>query len=172
MTYYPKNKIKTNLSTNGREFQTAVMAIATGNNTYSGYYYKLASGKYYTGKFPGDGNNEELFPLNPTTTPPPSLPKTNTPPLFPTPEDYKNGSFKRYFKKKVNEFLIQELTLDQFQQETSILYIPFSMDWKLTGENIDIVYNINKNMSLLTEQRSNIPGFNVYLNNDYAKYYK
>ena len=172
MAYYPKNKIKTNLSTNGGEFQTATMTVASGAPSYSGYYYKLASGKYYTGKFPGDGVNEELFPLNPTTTPPPSLPKTNTPPLYPTPEDYKNGSFIRYFRKKVNEFLIQELTLDQFQQETSILYTPFSMEWKLTGENIDAVYNINRNMSLLIEQRSNIPGFNVYLNNDYAKYYK
>jgi len=172
MAYYPKNKIKTNLSTSGGEFQTVTMANSAGGTTYSGYYYKLASGKYYTGKFPGDGVNEELFPLNPISTPPPTLPKTNTPPLFPTPEDYKNGFFIRYFRKKVNEFLIQELTFDQFQQETSILYTPFSMEWRLTGENIDIVYNINKNMSLLTEQRSNIPGFNVYLNNDYAKYYK
>jgi len=172
MAYYPKNKIKTNLSTGGGEFQTAAMTVTTGNNTYSGYYYKLASGEYYTGKFPGDGVNEKLFPLNPTTTPPPILPKTNTPPLYPTPEDYKNGFFIRYFRKKVNEFLIQELTLDQFQLETSVLYIPFSMEWKLTGENIDAVYNINRNMSLLTEQRSNISGFNVYLNNDYAKYYK
>ena len=170
--YYPKNKIKTNLSTNGGEFQTADMAVVSVTSTYSGYYYKLYNGKTYTGKFPGDGTNEELFPLNPTPTPPPATPKTFTPPLYPTPEDYKNEFFIRYFKKKVNEFLIYELTLNQFQQENSLLYIPFSMKWQLTGVDIDTIYNINKNISLLTEQRYKVNGFNEYLNNDYAKYYK
>jgi hypothetical protein len=174
MAYYPKNKIKTNLFTSGGEYQTSLMALLNSSPpiTYNGYYYKLADGKTYKGKYPGDGDNEEIFSLTnaPTATPPP--PKTSVPPLYPTPEDYKTGYFTRYFKKKINEFLFEELTLDQYNIVYTVLYIPFSIQWKLTGIDIDEVYTINKNTSLLTEQRYKVNGFNEYLNNDYARYYK
>ena len=169
--YYPKNKIKTNLFTNGGEYQTNVMVLARGETSYVGYYYSLSDGTFYTGKYPGDGVNEEIFSIIQEETPTPT-PKIFVPPLYPTPDDYKNGFFTRYFKKKINEFLFEELTFDQYNNVYTILYIPFSMQWQLTGTNIDTVFNVNKNMALLTEQRSKVPGFVGYLNNDYARYYK
>ena len=172
MTYYPKNKIQTNLFTNGSEYQTLESSILGLDDSYTGYYYKLYNGKIYTGKFPGDGNNDEIVLINEKPTPKQKTPVTNVPPLYPTPEDYKKGYFTRYFKKKVNEFIFEELTLDQFNNIYIVLYIPFSLTWRLIGTDIDTVYNINKNTSLLTEQKFKVPSFNGYLNNDYARYYK
>lgn len=172
MAYYPKNKIQTNLFTNGSEYQTLDSNLLGLNTSYTGYYYKLYNGKAYTGKFPEDGNNTELVLISGKPTPTPKTPITNVPPLYPTPEDYKKGYFTRYFKKKVNEFIFEELTLDQYNNVYIILYIPFSLTWRLVGTDIDTVYNINKDTSLLTEQKFKVPGFNGYLNNDYARYYK
>jgi len=172
MAYYPKNKIQTNLFTNGGEYQTLESNILGIDTSYTGYYYKLYNGKSYTGKFPGDGNNDEIVLIGGKLIPKQKTPITNVPQLFPTPEDYKNGFFTRYFKKKVNEFIFEELTLDQFNNVYIVLYIPFSLTWRLVGTDIDTVYNINKNTSLLTEQKFKVPSFNGYLNNDYARYYK
>ena len=47
MAYYPKNRIVTNLYTRGGEFSTTI----TGQE-YTGYYYKLYNGTYFTGKTP------------------------------------------------------------------------------------------------------------------------
>lgn len=171
MTYYPKNKIKTNLFTNGGEYQTTSMVDLGRGNSYIGYYYSLANGTFYTGKYPGDGANEELFSMIKEETPTPT-PKTFVPPLYPTPDDYKKGFFTRYFKKKANEFIFEELTFDQYNNVYTILYIPFTMEWQLIGKDINTVFNVNKNMALLTEQRNKVPGFTGYLNNDYARYYK
>ena len=98
MAYYPKNKIQTNLFTNGDEYQTLDSNILGLDGSYIGYYYKLSNGKFYTGKFPGDGNNDEIVLISGKPTPTPKTPITNVPPLYPTPEDYKNGFFTRYFK--------------------------------------------------------------------------
>jgi hypothetical protein len=48
--YYPKSKIKTNLYTEGGEY-----LLYTDKSGYTGYYYKVSSGKAYTGKNPQDG---------------------------------------------------------------------------------------------------------------------
>lgn len=74
MPYYPKSQIKTNL------FATANDYLTTSTNQpkdffntplenipsliYKGPYYQISSGKIYTGKFPGDGNNLELFSID------------------------------------------------------------------------------------------------------------
>lgn len=172
MTYYPKNKIKTNLFTNGNEYQTYSMTIMNSSPTYTGYYYSLANGKYYTGKFPGDGTNDELFPLIQKPTPTTPIPKTLTPPLYPTPDDYNIGYFTRYFSKKRNEFVFEELTKEKFNLVYTNLYIPFSITWYITGPNIDRIFITNKNASLLAEQQYKVPGFVGFLQDDFARYYK
>jgi len=58
MAYFPLSQIKTNLFTNGYEFTTN---ITDTTNSYSGYYWKTSSGKYYTGKTPQDLPTQELF---------------------------------------------------------------------------------------------------------------
>jgi hypothetical protein len=54
--YYPQSQITPNLYTNGNEF----MYLKTGIE-YIGYYFKISSGKYYTGKTPQNTPNEEII---------------------------------------------------------------------------------------------------------------
>ena len=54
--YIPKNKIKTNLYTKGNEF-----GYLKGGGVYIGYYHKLYTGKFYTGKTPNDKPVEEIY---------------------------------------------------------------------------------------------------------------
>ena len=56
--YYPKSQITPNLYTNGGEF----LNLET-NQPYSGYYYKISTGKYFTGRNQDDRPNVELIPL-------------------------------------------------------------------------------------------------------------
>jgi hypothetical protein len=54
--YYPKSQITSNLYTNGGEF-----VYANTKETYSGYYFKISTGKYFTGKNQDDRPNVELI---------------------------------------------------------------------------------------------------------------
>ena len=54
--YIPKNKIKTNLYTRNNEFQ-----YLSNGKEYIGYYHKLHTGKFYTGKTPNDKPVEEII---------------------------------------------------------------------------------------------------------------
>jgi hypothetical protein len=173
MAYYPKNKIQQNLQTNGGEYKT-IPNYNNGINTfYSGFYYKLFNGKTYTGKYPGDGDNEEIISISTASSPPNTTPltTTNIPPLFPTPKDYEVGAFTRYFTKKRNEYLFDELTKDQYNNVNKTLYIPFQIQWQLVGDR-DTTYTTNRNIVLLAEQRNKVPGLQTYLKEDYLKYYK
>ena len=55
--YYPKSQITINLYTNGKEYFLINTQIP-----YTGYYYKLSTGKKYTGKTPDGGQGIELTP--------------------------------------------------------------------------------------------------------------
>jgi hypothetical protein len=54
--YYPQSQITSNLYTNGSEF----MYLKTGLE-YIGDYFKISTGKYYTGRTPQDAPNEEII---------------------------------------------------------------------------------------------------------------
>jgi len=174
MTYIPKNKIKTNLSTNGNEY-----IIESTGVSYFGYFYKLYNGDVYTGKFPGDGQNLKLVPSRPTYSLPssPSLTVTSIPPLYPTPDDYKNGMFTRYFSKKRNEYLFKELTKDQYDQLNKpssndyTLYQPFFIKWMLTGDE-KTVANYNFYSIRNAEEKEKVLGLNEFLKMNYLQYYK
>jgi hypothetical protein len=56
--YYPKSQITPNLYTNGDEFVSSV-----DNSGYSGYYFKISTGKYFTGRNQDDRPNVELTPI-------------------------------------------------------------------------------------------------------------
>lgn len=177
MTYFPKNKIQTNLYTPGGEF-----ILALTQTEYIGYYYKLYNGKYYTGRTPSTPNTEELFFL--TLSPPPvdsgaSLTKIIPySPILPTPQDYKNGVFIRYFNLKRNQPIFTEIdkdTYQKFQQKDSQVpwktYKVFSLFWELTGD-INKVAQTNKNITELAEQREKALGLSLYLKKDWTQYYK
>jgi len=203
--YYPLSQIKTNLYTNGGEY-----AILSSGKNYNGYYFKISTGKYYTGKTPQDLPNEELVPIiSPSSlslfNEAPTkiqlnvdveevknvsyidLSRTNLnqvsylpyySPQLPTQQDYQNGVFRRYFCKKTNEIIYTEIDLDQYKNLISKnsqilwqLYEPFNISWQLTGDKQQTA-QVNKNIVELTSFRLKLPNFNLYLKEDYIKYYQ
>lgn len=67
--YYPKSQIKTNLYTSQQQY-----VFPNTQTYYEGFYYETSTGKAYTGKFPGDGNNILIIPSqesDPTIDPTP-----------------------------------------------------------------------------------------------------
>lgn len=137
--YYPKSQIKPNQYTNGGEF-----AYANNNQEYIGYYFKVSTGRFFTGRNQDDRPNDELLSINTditttnttlsiesavvivdpvysyvtnTPTPPPTfIPPYN--PTTPTQQDYQNGEFRRYFCKKTNETIYIEIDQKTFDQLT------------------------------------------------------
>jgi hypothetical protein len=192
--YYPKSQIEPNLYTNGEEF------VYVGTITfYRGPYYKTSKGKYFTGNIPGDGNNLELelFETLETTENPgvetvTVLNSTYVQTIFgtdtllipkhiqpvPTEEEYTRGVFKRYFCKKTNQ--IQYLEIDKLTYENLVSqnseylwqnYLPFSIDWILTGSREQVSRTNQHNVQKISKELFLIK-FGDFLKNDYLKYYK
>ena len=157
--YFPKNKIKTGLYTNGGEF-----VYADNNSPFLGYYYSLYNGKYYEGKSPTKGNREIIFvstlPEGENTGNKPdyvldfentklayiiSSNQTQIVPVSffpqPTEKDYEIGQFRRYFCKKINENIFLEINKADYEglftqnpKYVFTLYTPFYLYWYLTGD--------------------------------------
>jgi hypothetical protein len=174
MTYIPKNKVKSNLYTQGGEF-----IYASTKEPYVGDYHELSTGKFYTGKTPNSLNIKELIkPFDDEGGP--NGPSSSTPyaPLFPTLQDYKNGEFVRYFICRRNESLFVEIDKANFtkyqQKDPTIswkLYKPFSLFWVLTGD-VNQVAQTNRNVTELVEAKENVLGLSLYLKEDWTQYYK
>lgn len=139
MPYYPKSQIKTNLYTSGGEYSLEPPNNATSQPSYIGYYYKISTGRAFTGKTPSEGASQILYPLrdildisNPheentvqvafnynksflkyNTLLSDNFPKSRLMPSYnptiPTKNDYQLGVFTRYFCKKNNEFKYIEI---------------------------------------------------------------
>jgi hypothetical protein len=193
--YYPKSQITPNQYTSGNEF-----IIASNSSPYVGYYYKVSTGKYYTGRNPDDRPNEELIftlvqdytddqqnrviPVEPLISALTNVPISVTPtylpyysPVIPTTQNYQNGEFQRYFCKKVNEIIYIEINLDQYTKLKSkspeieySLFFPFTITWVLTG-NKEQVAKTNKNIVELAIFKQKLPRFGEYIRFDYLKYY-
>lgn len=56
MAYFPLSQIQTNLYTDGTEYETS------DGKAYVGYYFKVSTGKIYTGRTPQNPPNLDLFP--------------------------------------------------------------------------------------------------------------
>ena len=178
MAYIPKNKIKTNLNTQGDEY-----IFTSTKKLYSGPYYILSTGQAFTGNYPGGGENLSLTKLDTTVTKPgtftpiPSLTTSLLPPLYPTPKDYEYGTFIRYFSKKRNEYLFEELTKDQYntlntdKNQRYFVYKPFYIKWMLKGDT-QTVTDFNYYSITNTEVKENVYGLNEFLKMDYLQYYK
>lgn len=199
MPYYPKNRIQTNLYTNGGEYSIK----STGEN-YIGYYYKLYNNTIFTGKTPNDLPNQELTPYLETTEDNPLLvivepfsdpevsnynilsekpsPKQIPLPYYPNPtsNDYLLGEFQRYFMKQINALLFTEISKKDYtalinKNETYLwqLYTPISIPWEVSGDK-DQVQQTNKRITLLTEQQNKIFGFSQFIEKTggYLKFYK
>jgi hypothetical protein len=194
MPYFPLSQIKTNLVSSG-EF-----ALVGNQEIYYGSYWKTSTGKFFTGKTPQDLPTREIIPIfqSPVATDDieltPSLDSidynnitittptySNIPQYIPTPpteQDYQNGEFTRYFCKKSNELIYIEIDKPQYDLLISKspdilwqLYLPFILSWQLTGAQ-EQVFRTNRNITVLTSQRLQLPRLGDYLNNNYLKYYR
>lgn len=187
--YYPKSQIKTNLYTNGGEF--------INNDTkqeYIGYYYKLSTGEYFTGRTPSDKPNSLLIyikNIDTQLTDNESVLLYNTInvinssniipqyiPEYPTNQNYTNGEFRRYFCKKTNELIYIEINKDTYNlllnkdpQLLWQLYEPFYINWILVGDK-ETVAKINKNIVELIMFKQKYYQFNNYLQNNFLKFWK
>lgn len=199
MPYYPKNRIQTNLYTNGKEY-----IIKSNNQEYTGYYYKLYNNTFFTGKTPNDLPTQELIPFGQSQedtintvilNPSPSLndliysnltsnpsPKIVPSPYYPSPstDDYKLGEFQRYFMKQINNSLYTEISKKDYdslvnKNESYLwqLYFPISIPWEISGDKSE-VEQINKKITLLAEQQNKIYGFSFFIEKTggYLKFYK
>lgn len=126
----------------------------------------------------GNIRNNQIYSITPKSTPLQSrfLPSFNSP--LPTPRNYKEGEFQRYFCKKNNEIIYFEINQKTFQslknQEANIaydLYTPLSIPWSLTGDK-EQVFNTNKRIATLKETRGKFYGFVAYFKNNWLEFYQ
>lgn len=96
----------------------------------------------------------------------------------PTPINYQNGYFTRYFVKKVNNNLYLEVNKEEYNLFKNAdptvqynLYTPIEITWSLTGDRVE-VFNKNKTIISLKEQKENLPGFILSFKNKFDKYFK
>lgn len=99
-------------------------------------------------------------------------------PQLPTQQNYQAGEFRRFFCKKTNEILYIEIDINQYKnlvtknpQVLWQLYEPFNISWQLTGDKQKVA-QVNKNMVELASKNQKLPYLNLYLKEDYTKYYQ
>ena len=198
MPYYPKNRIQTNLYTNGGEY-----SIKDTGEEYIGYYYKLYNNTIFTGKTPNDTPNQELVQFIVEEPSPRVLTLEQNPdpevnvynllveipsvkiipsPYYPNPtlDDYKLGEFQRYFMKQINNLSFTEISKFDYdalvnKNETYLwqLYTPISIPWEISG-NKDSTQQTNQKITLLAEQQTKTYGFSMFIEKTggYLKFYK
>jgi hypothetical protein len=108
-------------------------------------------------------------------------PRTFNPQSFttlPTPQNYQEGKFTRYFTKKTNELKYKEISEDTYkklknrdEQIAWDLYEPEKIEWEISG-NKQIIARNNKQKVIKTEQNRRWYGFSKFLKEDYTKYWK
>lgn len=198
MSYIPKNRVQTNLYTNGNEY-----ILASTLENYVGFYHKLFNGNVFTKKNPTEVPNELLIKvtnkeekknvletrksLNSEAINYNRIKSVNQgatkliPTQYypqPTEDDYKLGTFQRYFAYVINTIEYVEVNKDTFTKLQSkdsswdwTRYNTFSLPWDIAGEE-ESVYHTNRNITLLTERRLKINGLQTFLRNNYLKFYK
>ena len=95
----------------------------------------------------------------------------------PTDKDIQNGFFNRYFVKKGNEFKFVEISKEEYNKfkdkDTSVqwqLYTPTKIKWDIQGDR-EQVYNGNKTVVSLAEQRQSVPGFTLFFRGKFDKFW-
>ena len=201
MPYYPQNRIVTNLYTNGSEFVMVNTLLP-----YTGFYYKVYNGTFYAGKNPQENPlPQQLIPFivnaQGLTTPVvysklvPNRTKSvrnyivnsdvstsdrKIPiPFYPKPDssDYQDGSFTRYFAKKINSLSYTEIDSKTYKALLSNnseylweMYSVAEFPWQLTGDK-NQVYETNRKVVGLVEKNNGFKGLSQYLKFDFTKFY-
>lgn len=166
--YFPKNKIKTGLYTAGNEY-----VIKSNGVNYIGPYWRTSDGKYFTGTSPNNTPYQEIISQDSIVNTRQGAPVET---IFPTESDYELGEFTRYFTKRRNQSLYQEITKSTYQSilkgeiDITINYRLFSLPWKLTGK-VNDAFTVNRNVVLLIENREKLDGLNDFLS-DKIQYFR
>ena len=189
--YLPKNKIETNLYSDG-EF-----IVKSTGKVYYGLYFKTYNDEYYAGKEPSN-SVQTLLPLDTSedaldstsdydlrfvgenfiyssiTNQPYKKSRLEPIPYTPQPtkEDYKRGEIIRSFAKKKNENVYYEI--DQFSNlklPNNPIYLIFSIPWKISGPE-EFTQEKNRTTVQAYMVEFPIPSFNLFLKNDYLKFWK
>lgn len=201
MPYYPKNKIQTDLFSNGELFKSSDFT------SYVGPYYKLSSGEKYAGNNPTafkypillidlkdfdtpeqNGIYTQIQPsytsensgtLNYISNSKNSFVSRKLPiPYYPDPteQDYSIGYFTRYFAKQVNDFNFVEINQSTFE---GLAGHNSEYTWQLynvTSFPWQITGNIEKVYNtnkniVLLEEKNGFKGLSKFLKEDYIKFY-
>ena len=205
MAYIPLNKIITNQYTDGTEYQLASSGVVYVGFYHKKYNGEVITGKtpnsptkkplipintkvsnalqnktsfstMYIDDIPFPLVSEYLDIANlDYTTQTKILPTQQYP--FPLLEDYKLGTFQRFFCVKVNEDNYLEIDAETFtalrgqdKKWNWELYTPFRIPWTLRG-NVKEVERTNYNISLLSEKTNKRKGFQKFLRYNYLKFY-
>ena len=193
--YLPKSKYTGNLYSNGD------CSLVGDNTPYIGYYFRTTDGRFYTGKYPTDGPNNELTQIS---SPLSSTGDSIEDSTYYTNVDYRFKSSNSKYSQLKNttrespqlkipthsydtpseqDYQVGEFTRyfskkinENIYYETSALfqnelYIGFSIPWLLIGGK-DKVYQTNMNMVMLKEQQLIISGLGAFINFNYLKFYK
>ena len=96
----------------------------------------------------------------------------------PTEDDYKLGSFTRYFAVKINELIYTEIDAKTYKllqnQSNNIaweMYEYFKFQWTLDGVESN-VFDINRDQVLIAQQKINRIGLAEFLQNNYLQFYR
>ena len=194
--YFPKNKIKTNLYSSGREF-----VYEDTLEPFSGFYYSLYNGTFFEGKSPTKNNKKIISsakafpsidnkPFNITdieTSTAYIIPtgQTQMLPTFyypqPTEKDYQIGQFLRYFCRKTNENVFLEINKTDYDslfnkdpKYVYSLYQPFYLYWYISGKTREEASTINKKVALRYERLLKLYGLDRFIESigGYDKFYK
>lgn len=201
MPYFPKNRVVSNLFTQGAE----LIVEATGQE-YRGYYFKTYTGQFFSGKTPQDKPNRRLIAVEDAGVSINNLEQqilflnndsdvynqtkelkgvnldiTNQIPqpvsIAPPESAYQIGEFMRYFYKKRNELLYLETTKEHYnntlENKSEGTYTLYR-PFKLIWKVTGTpkeVFNVNNNIILLTERNQNLVGLRKYLN-DPLQFYR
>tara|TARA_R110000744_G_scaffold133800_2_gene242370 strand:+ start:1477 stop:2442 length:966 start_codon:yes stop_codon:yes gene_type:complete len=108
---------------------------------------------------------------------PPTLINPYHNPEIPTEEDYKLGSFIRYFSKSYSTKTYIEIDKSMFEKIISKnsnvpyeLYQAFSIPWTLIGKESQ-VKQINQDIVSLTERKKKLVGLQEYFRNKYLQHF-
>jgi len=199
--YIPKSQIKENLYTNGGEYvidSTKENYIGSYFITSKGLAYtgknlndkpnNLLSQQTLTTSYT-ESKTSEPIPINyyvkndsyysakkiNSRGSAPSPPKQAL--SVPTEKNIKDGFLYRYFVKKGNEgkFIeISELEYNKFKNQDNTvqwqLYTPIKIQWNMQGDR-EQVYNGNKAVVSLAEQRQSVPGFTLFFRGKFDKFW-
>lgn len=193
--YYPRNKIKAGLKTDGDRF-------LLDGKYYKGEYYETYDGKFFTGKNPfqpggnqplqdastASGNTAQHGDVQPLGIIPIDSTTIAITPYYPKPteQDYEQGYFFRYFIKKVNETSgiteINKQTYDHFSASNklpfSTIYQVEDILWQLTGPLYTSRLNgrytvagiIDTNKRIVETTDKTFRGLKTYIGEQYDKF--